>query len=117
MLVEPQKKEFHLVLNENDKIGIRTLNCNLHNLDKLEERERVVLSLCNYLPGINRQLMPSVPTHPALIRKAQLQKVIPFISTNLTVYQRGKILNSFEKLLGEKHPERKIDFSDRVYHS
>eukprot|EP00828_Plagiopyla_frontata_P007055 TRINITY_DN1323_c0_g1_i2.p1 TRINITY_DN1323_c0_g1~~TRINITY_DN1323_c0_g1_i2.p1 ORF type:complete len:502 (-),score=91.85 TRINITY_DN1323_c0_g1_i2:142-1647(-) len=112
-----QQEQRQIILKEDDKIGIRTFNCELHNLDKLEARERVVLSMCNYLPGINRQLMPLVPTKPELIRKAQFQKIIPFISTSFSQFQRAKTLNTFEKLLADKHHERQINFSDRIYQS
>lgn len=104
---------YHYIINEGDIIALKSQEDQLASQEPLAVREHLTFDRLK-LPGFDRNEMPSYPEKSEPIRKAEKSQVHPFLSFEISDFERFQSMELFEKLLQE-NGNREFDFGDRVY--
>jgi len=104
---------YHYIINEADVIAIKSQDDRLASQELLGERNHQTFDRL-MVPGFDRHLMPSHPEKSEPLRKAQKAQMYPFISFEVSDFERFQLLESFENMLQEK-AAREWNFGDRIY--
>ena len=104
---------YHNIINEADIIAIKSQSDQLSSQESLEVRQHSTFDRLK-IPGFDRNEMPSVPDKSEPVRKAEKSQTHPFISFEITDYERFQLIELLEKTFKEK-TTRDWDFGDRTY--
>jgi len=104
---------YHYIINEADFIALKSQDDRLSSQELLGSREHQTFDKLK-LPGFDRNLMPSYPEKSEPLRKAEKAQMHPFISFEISDFERFQMLEFLENLLKEK-TAREWNFGDRIY--
>ncbi|EGR30654.1 hypothetical protein IMG5_126590 [Ichthyophthirius multifiliis] len=102
------------IIDENDEIEKKSQNQTLNKKDEIQIREKNLLKNLVF-PGLDRQNMPEIPEKSIDLRNAEKALIYPFISCDVSEFERRQTICKFEEILNEAEPEREWNFGDRIY--
>ena len=119
MIIQPlvdgtKGNTFQKIYDETDYIGRYALENRLQNDDLSQMREHKTFDKIK-IPGIDRNQMPEKPEKSENLRKAEKSQMHPFISFEVSDFERFSLLEAFENMMKEKESERNWNFGDRIY--
>jgi len=101
-------------MDESDDISKKALSSQFSNQEFVRLRELNIFDKIT-LPGIDRNMMPERPLKSQNLRKAEKSQLHPFISCEITDFERFQLLELFENIMQDQEKEREWKFGDRIY--
>mmetsp|Transcript_4562 Transcript_4562/g.3777 ORF Transcript_4562/g.3777 Transcript_4562/m.3777 type:complete len:127 (+) Transcript_4562:100-480(+) len=112
---EDLKNPYQYVMNESDAIRTKTQESQFYNQEYVRIREHYIFDRIK-LPGLDRSHMPERAEKSESLRKAEKAQLHPFISFEISDFNRYQVLEILEQLMNERDKFKdNWNFGDKIY--